>query len=294
MSESESDTSPGDAGEEDVLFPLEGQFYSEKDKAEIMAMPEVQREELLAERAEEAARRTQDLQLRRLLQARGKEEAKAADKKKRKAGAADLDESQRKSSRPKTKASESLETYKRQREQRNQQRRRETDHKNRDRRSRSRDSDRSDKDAEGESEVEWDEGGKAIPGTREEQPVELRDIERVRVGRSNFAKVCFYPGFEDAITGCFCRISIGVDRATGHNQYRMALVKGECTQAGQVAASAHSSARLRRRQTIPYGGSESKDFHDGPVCGCCTWQSRKRVAIPCVLRLSIHGGLSSL
>ncbi|EON67574.1 hypothetical protein W97_06942 [Coniosporium apollinis CBS 100218] len=223
MSESDSDRAPADESDDEVMYPLEGKYKSEKDKAEIMQMSEIRREEILAERAAEVERKAQDLHLRRLVQDRERHEAKNAEKKKRKAAAADLDDGQRKSSRQKTKASEPLEAYKRQREQKNASRRRQDDRKDRDRRSGSRDG-RSDVDAEGESEVEWDD--RPAPPVREEPPAELKDFERVRVGRSYFARVCFYPGFDEAISGCYCRVSVGINRETGRPTYRMARIKG--------------------------------------------------------------------
>ena len=132
MSESDDD----DAGtqhpvvaKEAPLFPIEGKFHSEEDRAEIMAMPELQRETVLAERAAESERKKQDATLRQLREARQKAEAQAADLKKRKATVADLDDTPRKTTKAKTKATENLEAYKRQREQRNEQRRRNEDRK---------------------------------------------------------------------------------------------------------------------------------------------------------------------
>jgi RNA polymerase-associated protein RTF1 len=80
-------------------------------------------------------------------------------------------------------------------------------------------------------EVEWDEGKskqkKSLsPDFHDAEPAGLHDIERVRVGRTRFAMVCFYPGFDEAITGCFVRISVGVDKETNQNIYRMAVIKG--------------------------------------------------------------------
>ena len=54
----------------------------------------------------------------------------------------------------------------------------------------------------------------------------FRDFERVRVGRNQFAEVCFTPGFENAISGCFVRIALGPHPETGIEQYRMASIKG--------------------------------------------------------------------
>jgi len=90
----------------------------------------------------------------------------------------------------------------------------------------------SDADAEGESEVEWDDpkargARRSSSAPRDEAPAELTDYDHVRLGRDNFAKVCFYPGFEKAITNCFARISIGPDKVTGQNVYRLAQIKGQ-------------------------------------------------------------------
>jgi len=219
----ESDSEDGADFDQDApLYPIEGKFRSEADRAEVMGMTEIRREEILAERAAEVERRVQDLQLKKILQQRKREQA-GADKRKRKAAAADLDdEDQRKSSRPKVKASGPLEAYKREREMKGQQRNREDDRR-RDR-SPSRDDGDSDRDADGDSEVEWDEKPRAA-ASREEAPATLRDYERARIGRTNFAKVCFYPTFEASLKGCYTRVSIGVNRETGAPQYRMAQIK---------------------------------------------------------------------
>ncbi|KAH8820911.1 RNA polymerase II transcription elongation factor-like protein Rtf1p [Xylogone sp. PMI_703] len=237
-SDSDSDASPANFYDEADKYPLEGKFLNEAEKAEIMAMPEIKREELLAERAQEVERERQNRALRQLLSAREAETRKQ--EKKRKAGSADLDESQRKTSRQRTKlgggkvgeTSTGIDSLKRARAEKNdRQRRRDEDkERNRDRKTYGHD-DYSDADAEGDSEVEWDDGRakdkkSRTPDYKDAQPADLHDIERVRVGRSRFAMVCFYPGFDEAITGCYARISVGVDKETGQNVYRMALIKG--------------------------------------------------------------------
>ncbi|OJD11228.1 hypothetical protein AJ78_07966 [Emergomyces pasteurianus Ep9510] len=239
MSESDSDdASPPPPDDQGPIFPYEKLFYSAKDKAEVMALPEIKREELLSERAQQVDRHNQDLALRRLVASREREEARAAEKKKRKAGATDLEESQRKSSRQKTtlggrkvgETSDAIEAYKRQREQkgkRDEQRRRDASSRRKDRASGSPDGGFSDRDANAESDVEWDEGPRrrspSVP--RDDPPAELRDIERARVGRSNFAQVCFYPGFESAIANCYVRVVIGVNKETQQNEYRLCSIK---------------------------------------------------------------------
>jgi RNA polymerase-associated protein RTF1 len=237
-SDSESDAAPTFDDEGD-RYPLEGKFMNSADKAEIMAMPEIKREELLAERAQEVERDRQNRALRQLLNAREAETKKQ--EKKRKAGAADLDENQRKTSRQRTKlgggrvgeASTGIDSLKRARAEKNDRQRRRDEDKERNKDRRAQHEDYSDADADGDSEVEWDEGKsknkKSLsPDYRDAEPAGLQDVERVRVGRSRFAMVCFYPGFNEAITGCFARISVGTDNETGQNIYRMAIIKGMC------------------------------------------------------------------
>lgn len=238
QSDSESDADAALYDDDGDRYPLEGQFRNSVDKAEIMAMPEIKREELLADRAQEVERDRQNRALRQLLNAR-EADAKKQDKK-RKAGAADLEENQRKTSRQRTKlgggkvgeASTGIDSLKRARAEKNdRQRRRDEDkERNKDRRT-ARDDEYSDADADGDSEVEWDDPKaknkkSKSPDYRDAEPAGLHDIERVRVGRSRFAMVCFYPGFDEAIMGCFVRISVGIDKESGQNIYRMALIKG--------------------------------------------------------------------
>ena len=206
-------------------FPLEGIYKDSADRAFIQSLPEIEREEILAERAAENTKRQQDLQLKKALAAT---QAAASKHQKRKAAAADLDDDagQRKSSRAKVEKRNVLDDYKKAREARGADRTSRLDpRKDRDRKRRSRSaSSASDRDAYGESEVEW---APETTSRREEPAAELKDFERCRVGRSNFAKVCFYPNFEETMKGCFARVSIGVNRETGEGMYRMTQIKGE-------------------------------------------------------------------
>lgn len=236
MSESDAGDSEGSGPEVDdagPIFPYDKLYYSSKDKEEIMAMPEIQREQILSDRAQQVDRHNQDLALRRLLASREREEARQAKKNKRKAGAADLEDGNRKSSRQKMtlggrkvgETSAAIDAYKRQREQkgkRDELRRREPSVREK---SRSKEDKLSDDDAEGESEVEWDDRERSPTPPKDDPPAELKDLQRARVGRSNFAQVCFYPGFDDAISGCYVRVNIGPNRDTGLNEYRICLIK---------------------------------------------------------------------
>ncbi|KAG0154227.1 hypothetical protein PDIDSM_1607 [Penicillium digitatum] len=237
MSESESEADNSDTNDEDrPIFPYDKLYYSAQDKKDIMAMPEIQREETLSERAQQVDRHNQDLALRRLLASRSREEAREAKKAKRKAGSAGLDDNQRKSSRQKTtlggrkvgETSGAIEAYKRQREakgKRDELRRRDPTKSRR--RSRSMGSNISDEDADAESDLELeDRVGHSVSVPKDDPPAELREIRRAQVGRNNFAKVCFYPGFENAMIGCYARLSIGPHPDSGQNEYRLGLITG--------------------------------------------------------------------
>ena len=222
--------------DEGTSYPVDGIYASEAEKEEILAMPELEREQLLAKRQEEVDRQRQNTLLRALLKNR---EDDSQSPKKRKASNADLDEAQRKTSRQRTKVggskvgetSAGIESLRRARAEKNdRQRRREED--------RERHKDKSisfaqtSSDREDDSDVEWSGAGRnrasrsRTPEVKQIPPADLRDMERIRLGRSRFRDVCFYPGFDEAITGCYVRISIGPKR-DGINEYRMALIKGE-------------------------------------------------------------------
>lgn len=236
MDQSDSDSDAGAYQDDDDKYPIDGKFMSAADKANIMSMPEIKREEILAERAQEVERDRQNRALKQLLKAR-EADSKQQDKK-RKAGAADLDPDQRKTSRQRTKpgggkageSSSGFDNLKRARAEKNDRQRRRDEDRERDKDRRPTQDHQSSREASAESEVEWDVPSKnkksKSPDHRDTEPVTLHDIERTRVGRSRFAMVCFYPGFDEAITGCFVRISIGQDKETGANIYRMALIKG--------------------------------------------------------------------
>lgn len=230
MDESDSDDEAPQksrGGDDDLnKYPVDGLFISHAEKKEIMSMREIEREQKIAERREEIERIRQNKMLRQLV-------VNQQDSKKRKANAADLEDGQRKPTRVRTKTGEpsskmdALHRAREERSNRNQQREAENDRRRRRspsyRRSPSRDSDRS-------SEVSWAGGNSKrrskTPERKESPEAELRDVERVRVGRTRFAEVAFHPGVEDALTGCFVRINIGVEPQSQAPVYRMGLVKG--------------------------------------------------------------------
>ncbi|KAI8624818.1 hypothetical protein F5Y19DRAFT_283171 [Xylariaceae sp. FL1651] len=243
-SDSESDSFPVTSTangkmeeDEELKYPVEGIYASEAEKEEILAMPELEREQLIAKRQEEIDRQRQNTLLRRLLQKNREGDSQSA--KKRKASAADLEEGQRKTSRQRTKiggskvgeTSAGIASLRRARaEKSDRQRRREEDRERNKGKLATRDSTHDDEDVQ--SDVEWasNYGRKhsksETPEKKDAPPADLRDFERVRLSRSRFAEVCFYPGFDDAITGCYCRVAVGPNRDTGETEYQMGVIKG--------------------------------------------------------------------
>lgn len=258
MPGSDSDRS-GAEDDEDTgpLFPYEKLFYSAQEKEEIMELPEIRREEVLSERAQQVDRRNQGIALRRLLASREREEAARKTKQKRKAdktapaavsdaeAAAGAAEGPRKSTRQKLsrKDDATQESIDRLLEQKA--------HREQARLKRSKASDFFDAQESEEETSEKEEVAEAPDGKGEQDdvdefgrmrsarqvsspepeapPVELRELNQARFGRSNFSHVCFYPGFSDAIAGCFVRVVVGVNKDTRRNDYRVYRIKSGCT-----------------------------------------------------------------
>ncbi|KAK2045995.1 plus-3 domain-containing protein [Colletotrichum somersetense] len=234
MDESDSEAEPPRAGhddDEEDKYPVDGMFKSLAEKGQVMAMREVERESLLAERQAEIERHRQNRMLRQLVSKQENEEKKQK-LKKRSADAADLEDVSRKNSRPRTDGKTSaIDTLRRARaEKSDRARRREED---RQKGTRSPHDDYRDHDSDEGG--DWEERDRRRHHksrspeeeivSRELPPPDIRDFERVRVGKSRFAEYCFNPGFEAAIVGCYVRISIGPDPKTGQDEYRMARIQ---------------------------------------------------------------------
>ncbi|KAF1956938.1 plus-3-domain-containing protein [Byssothecium circinans] len=213
-SDSDRDDEPP-ARDSQVPYPLEGKYRDARDRAYIEGLSQLEREEILGQRAEEMSKTKFHEQLARL--------AAQNNSKKRKADSEEPEDPRKSSRSVKPRVNEKLEAYKQAREQRGQQRDRYND--GRDRRRRSSSASRrggSDIDADGESDVEYDDRKAA---TREEPPATISHFDSVRVSRGFFSGICFYPGFEEAMTGTFGRIGVGQD-AQRRTLYKMAQIKG--------------------------------------------------------------------
>lgn len=238
MDESDSDRDddppPRDTG---VLYPLEGQFVDQKDKQRIMAMSQLEREEILGARVEEVSRMNFQAEL---------QKRAAMNNKKRKADSEEPEDSRKSSRQVKPKRNAALDAYTLAREQKGQQRQRDDDRRRDRDRSGSPGDGGSDVDAEGEEDVDWDNDRKSPE--RQDLPVTLRDVESVRIGRGFFSKVCFWPGFEEAMNGAFGRVGVGQQR--GQTVYKMAQIKGMfclCTTGLNAILTRHQASRRANR-----------------------------------------------
>ncbi|KAL0942378.1 RNA polymerase-associated protein RTF1 [Colletotrichum truncatum] len=234
-SDSEAEQHGGRAADDDDeedKYPVDGMFRSLAEKEQVMAMREVERESLLAERQAEIERHRQNRMLRQLV---SKQENKEKKQKlhKRSADDADLEDGARKASRPRTdgKTSAINSLLLRRAEKSDRARRREEDRQKGNRSPR--DDDYGGRD---ESDIDDDYGERSRRRrksrspeeeivARELPPPDMRDFERIRVGKSRFAEYCFNPGFESAMIGCYVRISLGPDPKTGSDEYRMARIQ---------------------------------------------------------------------
>ncbi|KAH9900297.1 plus-3-domain-containing protein [Xylariomycetidae sp. FL2044] len=226
--------------DDDIKYPVDGIYTSEAEKDEILALPELEREQLLADRQVEVDRQRQNTLLRQLLINR-KDESQPV--KKRKASSADLDDPLRKTSRQRTRVggskvgetSAGIESLRRARAEKNDRQRRRDEDRERNKGKSVRGTRDSPDDGDPDSDVDWTGASRnrtsksRTPEAKEIPPAELRDFERIRLGRSRFARVCFYPGFDEAITGCYVRVHIGPDRESGRPLYRLCLIKGFTT-----------------------------------------------------------------
>ena len=207
----------------DAKYPVDGTFMSQAEKAHVMSLREVEREQIIADRHAEIERMRQNRLLRQMVTNAEAEEKKQV-KRKRTADTAELDDDDDDDfGKPtKTRASKggsAMESLRKARA--DKQRRKEDQERRKDTYSPRRD--RDDKD---------DDFGRAQSRTPEPEdkvvaPPELKDFDRVRLGRNEFAQVCYTPGFGPAITGCFIRIALGPHPETGVEQYRMAIIKGK-------------------------------------------------------------------
>lgn len=177
------------------LYPLEGKYKDQADMQKLLAMEEIDREAVLAERAAQIERAQQDRHLRNLLKSRN-----AADKAN---GLAAGGSSTRRSARTKSMPKKNEETTKRGKLEELKKTREE-------RSTRAAGSgrlDRGDDDGPKRRSIADEDEEKAgfaedlYIGSKEEREIQVSDVNRARIGRTGLGKLCDYPGFEEAVRG---------------------------------------------------------------------------------------------
>ena len=178
------------------LYPLEGKYKDQADMRALLAMNEIDREALLAERAGRIERAQQNRHLRNLLKSRN-----AADK----ANGASASGANRRSTRTKSMPKKTEETTKRGKLDELRKTREERSTRaagsgkqtgdEEDARVRRRSINEDDEDKAGYNEE--------IYVKEDDREILLADVNKARIGRTGLAKLCDYPGFEEAVTGNF-------------------------------------------------------------------------------------------
>ncbi|KAA8903049.1 hypothetical protein FN846DRAFT_71467 [Sphaerosporella brunnea] len=234
-------TDSGSDGEgQAILYPLEGKYKDHEDKQRLLAMTEIDREAVLADRAAQIERDKLDRQLRNWLKSKKEDRAGAAAS------------STRKSLRTKSAPKKTQEASKRgalDQLARTRAERKATGG----RRSSFGEEDASKKLL---SEGEEDENDEHIPKRQDDRPITLDDVNRCRIGRTALAKYFDYPGFEDAIPDVFVRVTLW-DKDSGKSVYRMAQIKG--LQQGKMYNMLDGVRKTDMHLRVVHGKSE-RDF----------------------------------
>lgn len=191
-SDDSDDDDGSDVGEgANDLYPLEGKYIDHADKAKLLAMTEVEREAVLADRAAKLEREHLDRQLRNLLKSRNADAAGGGD------GGSALRKSGRTKSAPKKNEEVSkrgkLEELRRVREER---------------KAGGGKTAIADEDASKPLLDDDDDGGRMDDSQHEEREITLDDVNRAKIGRTGLAKLCDYPNFEEVVKGMYSYIQI--------------------------------------------------------------------------------------
>ncbi|OWB77487.1 hypothetical protein B5S32_g1655 [[Candida] boidinii] len=219
-------------------YPIEGKYKDEQDRARLMEMDEVEREEILFERIQEMEK----FRERKYLALRARQSK------------AERSIKESKVSKGKALRTSKLTELKKQREKktkREQRRNRRDDYSDEDEFAEDEDEDDEDDlgihEEEGsdyEDEIDTRRGNKrrredldeeipSGPSSRSKQrnldldrEATMDDINsRVRVGRTAVGKYLYHDEFVDVIPGTYIRFNIGVDRDTGRQQYRVCKIE---------------------------------------------------------------------
>lgn len=191
--------------EEDELqnpYPLEGKYKDEQDRAELLAMGEMEREQTLFERSQEMDRYNEKAYLQqRLKQLR--EPTRSLTRKVAPSGAKLL-------------KLDKLSELRKQRERKRQ--KKEDDYEQED------EEEEEEEEEEYEEDVVWG-SGKSKYKPRSYERCTLADLNRISVGRSFLSKYLYYRHFSEVVVNTFGKVNVGLDRRTRKPMYRLVQIE---------------------------------------------------------------------
>ncbi|KAH9955438.1 hypothetical protein BC827DRAFT_1141450 [Russula dissimulans] len=206
-----ADTSDADGPEseddvEENPYPLDGKYIDEYDRQRLLEMPEIEREEVIAQRLEELQRITDKRNLDQMLKAQkdgdGDSVAKAAKRQHTVRGA----------TKEKSRKLDELKAKRKAKDERKRSR----GSPKRDRSSSPMEMETADEEEDGQiTKVEQEEEkerkllGMALPN---DGPMTMEDLNKVRLTRDALAKHFLAPWFEDYVKGAYVRYLVGVDK----------------------------------------------------------------------------------
>ncbi|KAH9017356.1 plus-3-domain-containing protein [Lactarius deliciosus] len=196
----------GPESEEENPYPLEGKYIDEYDRQRLLEMPEIEREEVLAQRLEELQRITDKRNLDQMLKAQKAGDGDSIVK------AAKRQHTIRGATKEKSRKLDELKAKRKAKDERKRTR----GSPKRDRSSSPMEMETSDDEEDGqitkfeqEEEKERKLFGMAHPN---DEPMSLEDLNKARLTRDSLAKHFLAPWFEDYVKGAYVRYLVGPDK----------------------------------------------------------------------------------
>ncbi|KAF9542378.1 RNA polymerase-associated protein rtf1 [Mortierella hygrophila] len=253
-----SDDQEDDDEDEDDEGPVDeydaDYFRDAQDRADLMAMAEVEREQILFERAK---KRTVLLDHRQVAK-RLKRQEEANRSTRKGSGSANRDSARRSTRAKDTKTgnTKALADLKKAQERKRARR----SHSPEPKRGRKGSEDYSDKSdsPSSEDEADYDSEPEVKKSTKSitRKPATLDELNSIRLGRDRLSKWCHSPFFKDTVIGCFVRLSLGLDRNRIHI-FRIAEVVAVNKQ--QKVYTIGEGATTNLNLTLRHGNAE-KNF----------------------------------
>ncbi|KAF9363730.1 hypothetical protein BGX34_003458 [Mortierella sp. NVP85] len=204
----EDDDDDDDDDDEGPVDEYDDDYFGDaKDRAELMAMPEVDREQVLFERAK---KRTQLLDHRQV--ARRLKRQEEANRNSKKGSSSAGRDSARRSTRAKDSKAGSTKALADLKKAQERKRARRSHSPEKRRRAGSEDYSDKSRSSSSDEDVDYDsEPDKKKSKSVARKPAGLEDLNNIRLGRDRLEKWCYSPFFKDTVVGCFVRLSLGPD-----------------------------------------------------------------------------------